>query len=281
MKNIKILILGESGMVGNTVFKYLKSINQKNVFATNRKEFSVGNFEKDFKLIQKKLGKIDYVINCIGLKNPNSTKKRFNEVNGEFPNKLAKTLNKNGTKLIHISTDAVFNPKKGIVKESDHPDPIDSYGISKLKGEANLTNTIIIRTSLVGFNKKNEGIFEWVKNSKQNIQGFTNQIWSGCTTLQFAKLCEHIIREGNFEQLRKKSYVYHFAPLNLITKYMLVRTIAKLTNPDIKVNKSKSPKEISRFLASKYFDKKFLKPYTTNLNKAILELLKFEKNEKI
>jgi len=282
MKNT-ILILGKNGMVGNATYKYLDLNQSLNVYGTTRKsqsqlKFSANKVEDDFRKIIKKYEKINYVINCIGIKNLDHTdKKQMTEANSLLPKKLDTLANKYKFKVIHISTDAVFHPSSSKVIETDKPNPIDIYGLTKFLGEANLKNTICIRTSLIGFSPdKKTGLIEWTKNSRKNIDGFSNQKWSGCTALQFAKLCEFIITHNNFVRLRKISGVFHFAPLGPTTKFELVSKIAKLTNKTIKVSRSNSNNKITRYLSSKYFDNKFLKQYTTDLNMALKELIEFE-----
>lgn len=82
------------------------------------------------------------------------------EVNGYAPGHIAEGCSQIGAKLIHYSTDYVFEGTKQGYIESDNPNPINAYGKSKLRGEQeiakNTDNFIIIRTSwLFGKNGKN------------------------------------------------------------------------------------------------------------------------------
>ena len=60
-----------------------------------------------------------------------------------------------------------------------------------------------------------------------------NQTWSGCTTLQFAKLCKELIKKPNNSPV-------HFVPLGPISKYKLVKDISNELKINVKVNKSES-----------------------------------------
>jgi len=99
MKNT-ILILGKNGMVGNATYKYLDLNQSLNVYGTTRKsqsqlKFSANKVEDDFRKIIKKYEKINYVINCIGIKNLDHTdKKQMTEANSLLPKKLDTLANK-------------------------------------------------------------------------------------------------------------------------------------------------------------------------------------------
>ncbi len=74
------------------------------------------------------------------------------EMNASVPGHLAKICQRTGAKLVHISTDYVFDGKNHTpYLESDHPDPQSSYGVSKLRGEEEILKQnaqgLIIRTS--------------------------------------------------------------------------------------------------------------------------------------
>ena len=84
-------------------------------------------------------------------------KRKLYLINSEAPTEIAKALKKTGGKLLHISTDFVFDGKSSIpYKVDDEPNPINIYGKSKLLGENGIKNVfqnndqyIILRTSWV------------------------------------------------------------------------------------------------------------------------------------
>jgi dTDP-4-dehydrorhamnose reductase len=71
------------------------------------------------------------------------------------------------TKLIHISTDYVFDGEKGHYKEEDKPNPISYHGLTKLEGERQVIalckNYAILRTSVIyGWHPWKQNFATWV-----------------------------------------------------------------------------------------------------------------------
>ena len=78
------------------------------------------------------------IINCIGLvKQIDSSTDPIKaiQINSLLPHRLTSICESVDAKLIHISTDCVFNGKKGMYNESDDPNATDLYGRTKLLGE--------------------------------------------------------------------------------------------------------------------------------------------------
>lgn len=283
MKN-NILVLGATGMLGHVVYSYLLNVFPENVWGTSRKEKSnffmldTNTLDTDFNSIINRIKKINYVINCIGLLNSGDSR-NFSKVNTKFPQNLASLCEKLNFKLIHVSTDAVFSENVGRVTEADAPKPISEYGKSKLDGEPKFNSSLSIRTSLIGFDPiEHKGLLEWILKAKDPISGFTNQLWSGCTTLQFAKLCESIMVNNDFSTLRELSPVLHFFPLGPITKYELLKIILTYCKIDTNLKKETS-NTINRVLYSR-FDYFLNEKYTSNIKIALHELILFEKSSK-
>src|SRR5579871_3095151 len=211
-KNLpKTLVLGADGMLGRIVFWYLNS-KYSSVLGTSRRKdshflyFNAHSAQRDLTDIIQKKGNIEYIINCIGiLKNEEDAQEMF-EINAIFPHVLELLSEKYHFKFIHISTDAVFSPQSEKVFEDSTVKPDGMYGESKYKGETSSKNALTIRTSILGFHSTvHKSLLDWVLNTSQKtINGYINQKWSGCTTLQFAQFCEMLISQNKFEILRNK-----------------------------------------------------------------------------
>lgn len=193
---MKYLILGINGMAGHMIAQYL--IEQGHNVKGFAREHSpicdtiIGDARKEQDVINTlQSDTYDYVINCIGVLN------RFVDanlsdgiyLNSVFPHFVAKQLEGTSTKLIHISTDCVFEGTKGKYTEEDAPDATSYYGRSKTLGEVIDEKNLTIRTSIIGPELKQNGIglFHWFMSQQDEVYGYMKVIWSGVTTLQLAK----------------------------------------------------------------------------------------------
>lgn len=190
------LILGVNGMAGHMVAQYL--IEQGHTVKGFAREHSpicdtiTGDARNEKDIVHAlHADTYDYVINCIGVLN------RFVDanladgiyLNSVLPHFVAKQLEGTNTKLIHISTDCVFEGTKGKYIEEDIPDATSYYGRSKALGEVVDEKNLTIRTSIVGPELKQNGIglFHWFMSQQDEVYGYQKVMWSGVTTLQLAK----------------------------------------------------------------------------------------------
>ena len=194
---MKILILGCNGLLGNTLTKYFFQKSYYETFGFLRDATKLQFFKKEYlenlflindaldieylKMKFKEL-KPDVIINCIGMTNKIKKQdigfiEKYISVNSIFPHNLKELCFELGIRLIHFSTDCVFSGNKGFYSESEHPDPVDIYGRSKLLGELEFENTITIRKSAIGheLDSKN-GLLEWFINQREKVQGYKEYI---------------------------------------------------------------------------------------------------------
>lgn len=234
---MKILILGSTGMLGNAVFKYF-NIRNYNIYTTYREEkLKYNNNSFYFNALDTNFSQIrhfDYIINCIGVIKPFVSEKTAQDViltNSLFPRKLANFCEENNIRLIHITTDCVFSGKDGLYDENSEHDCIDLYGKSKSVGEP--SNCMVLRTSIIGNEiHKDASLISWAKScANKEINGYTNHIWNGITTNQYAKICEKIIQKDLYSH-----DLYHVFSDD-ITKYELLNLINNFYNLNMKINK--------------------------------------------
>ncbi len=152
---MKILVTGANGQLGSE-FKLLSSIYDKFTWVFT----DIDNLNLiDFKNLNDNISKInpDLIINCAAytdVDKAESEQEFANLLNFKAIDLLSKWTSKNLSKIIHISTDYVFDGNSSIpLKEDSSTKPVNIYGMSKLKGEKvcqkNDPNSIIIRTSWV------------------------------------------------------------------------------------------------------------------------------------
>ena len=293
LKTNKIFVLGANGLFGSTIFRYL-NLNNNNVwggisskkdikyFKNNKiiilpkikNKITLLDFSKKFENILK-LYKFNYVINCIGYtihqKEVSYSSKKI--INTEFPHLLAKLSNYYNFKIIHLSTDCVFNGKKGNYREMDTPNSSAEYGSTKEKGEIkNNSNAITLRTSGIGHELyKNNNLLEWFLSQKnKSVPGYSDMYFSGPTTLEVAKIIQKIINSKIFN-----FGLFHISAPKISKKDLLIK-INNTYKRNIKIIPKKT-KGLDRSLNSSKF-KKMYKYKLKNWNILLKELKRF--NEK-
>lgn len=247
---MKVAVFGAAGMAGHIVVKYLND-QGVNVSTVARES---GNYHCDVENIQRVASTLahfddyDYIINCVGLLVKDSIQRpdRAAIINGWFPHYLEQWAKNKGAKVVHLSTDCVFDGSKGHYTESDIHTETNAYGRSKSLGEINNGKDITFRTSIIGPELKSSGtgLMHWLTtNREQTLQGYVDAYWNGVTTLQLAKCI------WKYMQNPSVSGVYHLVNNSVnINKYDLLRTINDIYGLEKKITKSTGPKAINKIL---------------------------------
>ncbi len=285
----RILVLGAKGMLGHVVYRCLKEKFPKTVWGTDRADkhflfFDGLDSETSYENIVKSIGKLDFIVNCIGLLKPKNERSlspeivsHYKKINTELPHVLERFSKRDNFNFIHISTDAVFSPMSGEVYEDNSVSPHGLYEETKYAGETKSDHALTIRTSIVGLDLYlHKGILEWVLSQQEGkILGYANQMWSGCTTLQLAELCFRLTNPKTFSQVRGKTPIVHFVPLKPITKFDLIKTILTVAKSKANVV-SVNGAEISRILKSKYSEMKMFQNFSPGLGVTVADLCRYE-----
>jgi dTDP-4-dehydrorhamnose reductase len=159
---MRILLIGSTGMLGSDCREVLSEDYE--IIAPDKKELDIVSWDLVIETLQAVHP--DVVLNCAGFSDVDACEEDLftvKKVNVEGPRNLAQGSARYNCKLVHISTDYVFNGKKNVPQpyfEDDTTDPLSAYGKSKMDSEIgvreNAPNYIIIRTSwLFGRNGKN------------------------------------------------------------------------------------------------------------------------------
>jgi len=151
-----IFLTGGNGLFGNTFLKKNRIIRKKILFPTSS-ELNIINKKKVFKYLDKYNPKIIiHAAALVGIRACEDNKILCKKVNITGTKNIASYAKEKNIRFIYISTDYVFDGKKGNYSEKDKPNPQSIYAKSKLEGEKivkKLKNYLIIRTSF--FSKKN------------------------------------------------------------------------------------------------------------------------------
>jgi dTDP-4-dehydrorhamnose reductase len=270
-------VTGATGMLGEKIVKYFSLNSFYKVFATYRNEKVLSNENISWNKIdlnnKTELNKIltsiepDIIIHCAANVNLEQCELDIDDANYMHSNVINEFYIASPNSIfIYISTDSVFNGEKGDYSESDFPDPINNYALTKLNGENQVikfyNKYLIIRTNIYGCHSvgNTTSLAEWAlsKLSKnESINGFENVFFNPVYTLQLAMVIEALLR------IEARGIV-NVACDEVISKFSFLNKIAKRFNfnQDL-ILKSKSTNQ--NFLARR--------PLNTSLNNSLLETL--------
>lgn len=242
---MRILIIGATGMLGHDCCEHFLKFNSYEVYATcrNYEDLAIESHENlqvyddvdilVFERIKELILSIkpDLVINCAGAikqKEIGINPIQAIEINGLFPHKLTTLAEDLNFKLVLVSTDCVFNGKKGMYTEDDASDCNDIYGKSKYIGEiVDNENVLTIRTSIIGLEKKsNLSLLSWFLSQSGEVNGFKNAIYSGVPTFFLAEFIRNNYKLSGLYQLSSQP----------ISKFELLHIFKDYFNHNIEIN---------------------------------------------
>jgi|688.fasta_scaffold280369_2 dTDP-4-dehydrorhamnose reductase len=234
-----VLILGASGMLGHMLVRVLSPRHR--VIGTTSSQYKaesplaklldreswIGGIDvRSLNQVDDLVREIqpDVVINCVGVIKQKMESSNITDaitINSLFPHHLANLCQSQNSRLIHFSTDCVFEGTPGMKMVSDTPNATDLYGTTKRLGEVDYGDSITIRSSIVGAQiVGTESLFQWAISQKgKKIEGFTGALYSGLTTMTMSKVILEIV--DNFPQLSGIQQIASEA----ITKHDLLRKL--------------------------------------------------------
>ena len=270
---MRIAILGATGMLGSSVYKALKDKCELVLTARSQAQFDkleevYGGTSKHKKIIfnavrptippehfvqdlSERIEEVDLVINCIGVLNkflPGKipTPREYFMINTELPINLSKIY---GPKLIHPSTDCIFDGAAGPYTENSLPAPsYGIYGYSKLFADAVVKErSLVLRCCLLGeeLHKDAFQLFTWFKR-QESAGGYTDWIITPITGVEFGNVCWRILIEG----IEIIPSLLHLAT-EPISKYDILKQYKELKGLDIELIRNDTVKA-NKSLATEY-----------------------------
>jgi dTDP-4-dehydrorhamnose reductase len=151
------------------------------------------------------------------------------EVNAVFPRRLLSLCREYDSRLVHLSTDCVFNGHRGNYRQDDLIDAEDVYGLSKYLGELAEAPAVTLRSSIIGLElSRKASLIEWFLAQRGKIKGFTRAIYTGLTTNEMSRVIESMLGEHH------NLYGLWQVAAEPITKFALLTKLAqKLGREDI------------------------------------------------
>ncbi|WGH76840.1 dTDP-4-dehydrorhamnose reductase [Tenacibaculum tangerinum] len=259
----KIVITGSNGLLGQTLVNLLleeKEAYEVVGFSKGENRSGRDDFEylsidiTNQELLYKALVhyKPDVIVNTAAMTDVDAcetNKQVCDKLNVAAVEYLKNYSEKKNTHLIHISTDFIFDGKNGPYKETDKPNPLSYYGLSKLKSEEVLTNSnvqyTILRTILVYGKVKNmsrNNIVLWVKKSLEEGKELTivnDQFRMPTYVGDLAFACKQSID-------KKAVGIFNVSSNKLLSIYEIAQQIAEVFNLNKNLIKPVSTVELNQ-----------------------------------
>ena len=244
MGKLKILVTGKQGQLGYALQELSKNQFEFSWKFTDRSELDITDSMK----IQSVLKQFepDWIINAAAytdVDGAESNEEIAYKVNADGPYILAKSAKEIGAKLVHISTDYVFDGTKNEpYTENDKPNPLQVYGKSKLKGELFIQDTnitgFIIRTSWVYGNHGKNFVNTILKLAKEKneIQVIDDQFGSPTYVKDLGNVVIELVSKRQFNEME----LYHFSNNGVISWFDFAKCIKQLMNLDLKIQRINS-----------------------------------------
>ena len=232
----RIIVTGSTGLLGRAVYTDFSRTDQVEGWGWNRSDGGIRRVDlRSRESVETRVVDFspDIVIHCAANRFPDRCEKDPNaaeEVNVAATSHLARVVEKIGAKMIYVSTDYVFDGTSPPYKESDTPNPLNSYGISKLKGEEEveltLSDYIILRVSIlygpVEFLEESSicVLYKYIlDNERRKMDDYS--VRYPTYTSDVAGVMRFLLESG-------ASGYFHFSGNEAMTKFEMVRQVAHL-----------------------------------------------------
>jgi len=250
---MRILVTGKNGQLGRSIQKIVNTDSKINNHTCSNEFVFVGREELDFnsesniKHYFNKHDKFNIVINCAAYTAVDKAEQEAelaNQVNHLAVKQLAAIAKKQQAKLIHISTDYVFDGENDKpYTETDAVNPINVYGKTKLDGEKALQammplNAIIIRTSWVYSEYGNNFVKTMLGLGKDRdeLSVVKDQIGSPTYATDLANVILGNIKNKEYSESNQTTQIYHYSNKGAISWYKFAQEIFKIGEVSCKVS---------------------------------------------
>ena len=241
---MRILITGSNGQLGSEIKALATNYKELDLIFKDLPELDICNFE----VLQAFIidNNINAVINCAAYTAVDKAEEDAEiaeKVNSKGVLNLVNALNRVNGKLIHISTDYVFDGNHFLpYKESDAISPIGVYGETKRAGELPVINgaidSIVIRTSWLYSSYGNNFVKTMLRlgNEKENLGVIFDQVGTPTYARDLAKTCLKILTGANSVKISENGNLYHYSNEGVASWYDFAISIMELGGVNCKVN---------------------------------------------
>ena len=239
-----ILVTGSAGQLGSEL-KELSTSSHDNFFFTSHDTLDISDFKKVKTYCE--INSIDIIINSAGYTAVDKAEQEQNlcdDINNKAVKKLAQISKELSIKLIHISTDYLYDGNQNQPHYEDNtPNPINYYAKTKLLGEQalqeiNPPSSIIIRTSWL-YSSYGENFVKTMLKlglDKDELGIIYDQVGTPTYAKDLAEVILKIIPSID----NKDVEVYNYSNEGVLSWYDFAKAIMKLSNTKCKINPIKT-----------------------------------------
>jgi dTDP-4-dehydrorhamnose reductase len=236
----RLLITGVSGMLGNNLAYYFKDkhdilglynshpVSIDGISTEKCDLFEPGNIKTIIKNYNPHI-----IAHCASLTNIDeceADKVLTTKINVEATKNIVETVLDKDIKIIYISSDSVYDGQKGYFSEDDEVNPQNHYGLSKYRGELEVSKhpqSLTLRTNLFGWNVRDKNsLGEWILNNlkeEKKINGFKDVYFSSIYTMEIARIVDIALK-------KELTGTYNCGAVDSCSKYEFAIKIADFFN---------------------------------------------------
>lgn len=241
---MKLLITGAYGQLGNEIKILSENYPQWEFLFTDADSLDITNGDAvmDYFFVNKP----DYVINCAAYTAVDKAEDEIEtagRINAIAPGTLANVAKRFSAKIIHVSTDYVFDGKAFLpLIETDEVNPTGVYGKSKLAGEQHCMKenpaSVIIRTSWLYSSFGNNFVKTMLRLAKEreSLKVVFDQVGSPTYAADLAKAILDIINLADNDAEKLVPGIYHYSNEGAISWYDFAKAIFETAEIDCKVS---------------------------------------------
>ena len=231
-----ILVTGSNGQLGQSILKFSEQLTDVQFLFHDVDTLDLTRYDEVTKFFKE--NRPGVVVNCAAytaVDKAESDRENAFRINAEVPAFLAKTCAQYQSKLIHISTDYVFNGQTWIpYRETDTPNPQSVYGESKLAGEQKVlqyAQSTIIRTAWLYSSLGSNFMKTILRIGKENdeIRVVADQTGSPTSASDLAKAVLAIIQQTLDNESSYHPGIFHFTNEGICSWYDFASEIIRIT----------------------------------------------------
>lgn len=232
----RILLLGASGQVGHELYRELRAAHE--VFAPDSTRLDLRSPDSVAETVSR--AKPEIIVNAAAYTAVDRAEEEADAaaaINAAAPGNLARAARDNGAALIHYSTDYVFDGSKATAyREDDPPQPLNTYGRTKLAGEREVMATgaaaVIFRTSWVyGLRRSNFLLtMQKLMRAKKPIGVVDDQVGAPTWSKAIAEATVAVIAKSGADPsayVGRHAGIYHMSAGGITTWYGFAQEIRR------------------------------------------------------